>query len=270
MGGSKNKNKDITETSASPSEDSVSSINPTPSSSESSINPSPTTSVSTNDVLLQLLQQQQQQFMLQQQQMAQILASMQGNPSTPIIPINSSPKAQVQSPDKLKLDVTLREAQEWKSKWNDYATLTDLHKLPQPKQFASLRMCLNDEVLRVLDHTLGVKADSTLPVEDIIHKIITHIKDQRNESLRRLEFTNCKQHQGETFDKFWVRLKQIANDIDLCKGDNCVDNQLKHAILVGLRDKDTVQHLLNLKSNTSLSDVLSFVRSCNSPWDTLI
>jgi len=69
-------------------------------------------------------------------------------------------------------------------KWSDYATLFDLHKFTQPKQFAVLKICLDDEVLRVLNHTLGVKPDSTIPVEDIIQKIISHIKDQRNDSLR--------------------------------------------------------------------------------------
>ncbi|XP_066982187.1 uncharacterized protein [Macrobrachium rosenbergii] len=156
---------------------------------------------------------------------------------------------------------SLRGAQEWKLKWSDYTTLIDFHTLPQPKQFASLRLCLEDEVLHVLDHTLGVKPDSTLPVDDIINTIITHIKEQRNESLRRLEFTKCRQQPGETFDNFWVRLKQIADDIDLCKGSNCVDNQLKHAILVGLTDNETVQHLLRMKANTSLSDFLTVVRS---------
>ena len=263
MGG-KSKNKDNTETST-PIED-LGATNTV--SNDSSINPS-TSPASTNDVLLQLMQQQQQQFLQQQQQfmqqhqqMAQILANLQqGTPTTPIHPTTGTPKAQVHSPDKLKLDVSLRGAQEWKLKWNDYTTLIDFHTFPQPKQFATLRLCLDDEVLRVLDHTLGVKPDSALPVEEIINKMITHIKEQRNESLRRLEFTNCKQHPGETFDNFWVRLKQIADDIDLCKGNNCVDNQLKHAILVGLKDNDTVQHLLRLKADTSLSDFLIVVRS---------
>lgn len=228
MGG-KNKNKDVTATSST-SED-----------NGATGNVSIDSSTSTNDVLIQMLQQQQQQFaqqqqqfMQQHQQMTQILASIsagqQGTTTTSTPPTTSMPKAQVHSPDKLRLDFSLRGAQEWKSKWNDYAILTDMSKLPQPKQFAALRLSLDDEVLRVLDHTLGVKTDSVLPVEDIIDKIITHIKDKRNESLRRLEFTNCKQHQGETFENFWVRLKQVADDIDLCKGDNCVDNQLKHAI----------------------------------------
>ena len=238
----------------------------------------PTSTASSTDVLVQMLQQQQQQFMQQQQQfmqqqqqMAQILANFpamqQGTPitqastSTTTTPSTSIPKAQIQSPDKLRLDATLRGAQEWKMKWSEYATIIDLHTFPQPKQFAVLRLCLDDEVLRILDHTLGVKPDSTLPVEDIIDRIISHIRDQRNESLRRLEFTNCKQHPGEKFDAYWVRLKQIADDIDLCKGSDCVDNQLKHAILVGLRDNDTVQHLLRLKADTSLSDLLTAVRS---------
>lgn len=267
MMGGKNKNKDVTATST-PSEE----LGAT---GESSVD----SSTSTNDVLMQMLQQQQQHFMQQQQQMmqqhqqmAQILANIstvqQGTSTASITPTTSMPKAQVHSPDKLKLDFSLRGAQEWKSKWNDYATLTDMSKLPQPKQFAALRLSLDDEVLRVLDHTLGVKNDSNLPVEDIIDKIITHIKDKRNESLRRLEFINCKQHQGETFDNFWVRLKQIADDIDLCKGDNCVDNQLKHAILIGLKDNDTVQQLLRMKANTSLSEVLTVVRSMEAAQKT--
>jgi len=84
---------------------------------------------SSTDVLLQLLQQQQkqqqqqqEQFMLQQQQMTEILAKFstvqQGAPETQLstqLPTNSTtnvPKAQFLSPDKLRLDVTLRGAQE--------------------------------------------------------------------------------------------------------------------------------------------------------------
>ena len=68
-----------------------------------------------------------------------------------------------------------------------------------------------------------MQLDSTLEIEDIKGKIMNYIKDQRNESLRMLEFTNCKQQVGESFDAYCIKLKQKADEADSCKGIKCVD-----------------------------------------------
>ena len=128
----KNKKKDNAEISTPTKDDGAISIT----AAAPPINPS----TPPTDILVQLLLQQQQQFMQQQQQfmqqhqqMAQILANIstaqQGTPitqtSTPLLTTSTknTPKAQVHSTDKLKLDVSLRGAQEWKLKWSDYATM---------------------------------------------------------------------------------------------------------------------------------------------------
>ena len=58
-----------------------------------------------------------------------------------------------------------------------------------------------------------------------------------------------------------MRLKEKADGVDLCKGEDCVDTQLKHAIAVGLKDEEIVQQLFRLKSDMPLDEVLKTVRS---------
>lgn len=141
---------------------------------------------------------------------------------------------------------------------DDYATAIDLDKLPHAKQFALLRSCLSHEMLRILDHGLNVPHVSKLPIAEILDKILIHIKGQKNEALRRLEFISCKQEQDEKCDHFYVRLKQ-----SICKANcqDCIDTQVKHAILVGVRDEELTQHLLRMESRVGLQQVLMVCRS---------
>lgn len=58
---------------------------------------------------------------------------------------------------------------------------------------------------------------------------------------------------------FYVRLKQAAEEVDLCKCHNntCEETWLKHAVLLGARDEETKQRLLELKADASLDEVLT-------------
>lgn len=90
--------------------------------------------------------------------------------------------AEAKPPPPLTPDVALRAFNEWKQKWMDYATIVDLDKLPQAKQFALLRSCLSDEI-RIMGHALNVPHESILPIGEILDRIMIHIKGQKNEAL---------------------------------------------------------------------------------------
>ena len=191
-------------------------------------------------------------------------SSIMSNDSTsPVSPKPSLPKAAVQPPTALLQDVTLRQFKEWKQQWEDYAVMVDLHSLPQPKQLVQLRASLSVEMRRTLEVSLGVAPSSTLTLGEVISRLHEFVRGQRNEALRRLAFSQCKQAEGEKFTDFYVRLKQVADEVDLCKGHDaaCIETQMKHAILIGIRDEETKQRLLELASDATLDQVNTVCRS---------
>ena len=164
-------------------------------------------------------------------------------------------KAIVQPPPPLADDVTFRSFTEWKQKWNDYAVSVDLDKLPQPKQLIQLRQYLTDAMQRKLAYRMGVPPNSTLPLDDVISRIQDYVKQQTNESVRRLKFSQVKQEEGESFANFFIRLQEASQLIDLCKGKDCVDYQIRHAIVVGVRDEKLRKDILEMDSASTLEQV---------------
>jgi len=174
-------------------------------------------------------------------------------------PAMYTPKASVQIPPPLAPDVTFQAFREWRRRWEDYAIMVDLASLPQPKQHIQLRMCLSQETQRILEHALQVPPDSTLSVTDVLDKLQRHIKDQSNEVIRKRAFSNCKQAEGETFSEFYVRLKTLSEEVDLCKANDsrCEEAWIKHGILMGVRDEKLIQKLISMDASSTLQDAVT-------------
>ncbi|XP_050709713.1 uncharacterized protein LOC126994436 [Eriocheir sinensis] len=167
-------------------------------------------------------------------------------------------KAVIHPPPPLLSDVNFQAFREWRRKWTDYATMIDLSTLSPPKQHIQLRMCLSSDVLHTLEYRLQVPCDNTKPVTEVLDALEAHIKSKTNEAIRRRDLFSCKQAAGETFDDFYVRVKSLAEAVDICKsGDNgCEETQLKQVLLMGVRDTELVQELIGTIPTHSLDDVV--------------
>ncbi|XP_066940974.1 uncharacterized protein [Macrobrachium rosenbergii] len=172
-------------------------------------------------------------------------------------------KATTQTPPPLKADATFQMFREWRRKWDDYAIMVDLFKLPREKQMIQLRMCLALETQRVLEHTLQISPSTDKSVDEVLDALQSHIKGLRNEVLRRRELLSCKQMEGESFSDFYVRLRRITEEVDLCPGNAaaCEETQLKMVILMGIQDAELVQKIISLDTASSLQDVVMTCRS---------
>ena len=172
-------------------------------------------------------------------------------------------KATAQTPPPLKADATFQIFREWRRRWDDYAVMVDLSKLPRQKQMIQMRMCLTLETQRVLEHTLQISPSTDMTVDEVLNALQCHIKGLRNEALRRRELLRCKQLEGESFADFYVRLRNIAEEVDICPGNSstCEETQLKMIILMGVRDEELTQRLISLDTTSSLRDVVATCRS---------
>ena len=187
-----------------------------------------------------------------------------------VAPTSSDPpqssRAKVQPPNPLPSDATPQQFREWKQGWSDYACMADLQSLPVSQQHIQLRLCLTEEMRRVLEHDLDVSPDTTSSIDDVMTKLQSRIKTTSNEAIRRRAFSECKQAVGETFSAFWIRLKLLAQEVDLCKARDqaCCDQWKKHGILMGIRDEELTQQLIEMDPSATLQDVLKKCRSLES------
>lgn len=85
-----------------------------------------------------------------------------------------------------------------------------------------------------------------------------YYKAQTNEALRRRDLFSCRQEEGETFNDFYLRVKKLAEAVDICKGDGkgCEETQLKQIILMGVSGQDLVQELITITPTHSLDAVV--------------
>ncbi|KAK4313087.1 hypothetical protein Pmani_015541 [Petrolisthes manimaculis] len=124
-----------------------------------------------------------------------------------------------------------------------------------------MRMCLTLEPQRILEHTLGISPDTDKTVDEVLDELQEHIKNSRNEALRRRDLLNCKQRQGESFSDFYVRIRHISEEIEVCPRKTCEETQLKMVILMGVCDEELVQKLLSLDTTPSLQDIVNTCRA---------
>ena len=119
------------------------------------------------------------------------------DPTTPLGPSSSTSipppqKAIAQNPPPLRADATFQVFREWRRRWDDYAIMVDLSKLPREKELIQLRMCLILETQRILEHTLEIPPSTGRSVNEVLDALQTHIKSMRNKVLRRRELLSCK------------------------------------------------------------------------------
>lgn len=175
----------------------------------------------------------------------------------------SAHKALAPSPPVLQADASFQVFRQWRRRWTDFSVMIDLPKLPPAKQLIQLRMSVSLDVQRIMEHNLGIAPDTQLSVDAVLDALQAHYKGQRNEALRRRALLCCRQAEGEDFSSFYVRVKDCAEEVDLCPGHSvmCAETQIKMVILMGVRDEQLVQKLISLDSNASLQDVITCCRS---------
>ena len=189
-------------------------------------------------------------------------------PSAPATQLTSptpptAPRRALVEPPKKKLapDASLAVFKAWKRSWDDFSLVNKIDLTTQREQLAYLRQAITGEMENMLTHSLDVPQDTNSPITEVIKKIEDYIKQQDNPALRRLAFMRCRQEEGESFDRFYTRLKQLASDADISCCANGYKMRLIDGIINGLEDEELRTELLSKKSECSVEEHVSYARS---------
>ena len=146
-------------------------------------------------------------------------------------------------PDNLTLDYTLAQFKTWKARFQDYYRMNKLGAMDDGDQAAHVRSCMTMQVQDHLRLYMHLKEDSSC--EEALELLEQYFSGKSNITSRRVEFSNCRQRGGETFEEFFVRLSLLQEDSDPCK--ECQETQLVTRLIAGVADSDLRQELLRIK-----------------------
>ena len=108
-----------------------------------------------------------------------------------------------------------------------------------------------------LHYRLQISEDDSIPIENIITTPGEYFKAQTDETLRRRELFSRRQMIGEQFNEFFVRVKNLAEAVDVCTGHaDCESTQLIQVILMGVNDQELVQELRGIIPTHSQDQVV--------------
>ena len=85
--------------------------------------------------------------------------------------------------------------------------LQQINKLPLESQHAYRRSCISEEMRSHIKCAIDINEDN-IPIEEILDNIQTYLRKKRNVAIDRVSFSERKQEEGESFDFFYVALKQ--------------------------------------------------------------
>ena len=94
----------------------------------------------------------------------------------------------------------------------------------------------------VLQLAIGIDNDDASSMSEILDAIHGYVRSKRNVTLDRVALEERRQEEGETFDEYYIALREIANNADLCKV--CMDDRLTTRIMSGIREPETKRKLL--------------------------
>ncbi len=100
---------------------------------------------------------------------------------------------------------------------------------------------------------------NALTPEEILDQIHQYIPGKRSVALDRVEFDECRQVAGESFDDYYIRLQRIAGCADLCRV--CWDSRMTTRIMSGILDQDTRRKLLAVTPIPELQKAIDLCRS---------
>ena len=191
-----------------------------------------------------------------------VVRSVPAVASMDVTPASSCFTKGLPPPSPLDTDASLRTYENWLASWENYAISMDLTLLPQQKQIAHLRHCLSDDMRSLLKDSLGVPLDAAMPVTEVLQHIDRKMRGQRNLTVRRQLFNQCRQQASQSFDSFFAHLRQLARDAELCA--TCHDSRLTDAIITGLSDRALAERLQAMDPPPSLEQVKIKCRSHES------
>ena len=161
--------------------------------------------------------------------------------------------------DKLSGDISLQDFVAWRCTWRDFCRLERLETYLVEEQAAALRLVLSTQMAQTVQMVLGISSTDDMSPDVILDRIYKHLREKRSVALDRVEFEQCRQTSGESFDDFYIRLQRIAGCASLCNA--CYEERLTTRIICGINNQEARKKLLAKNKFPQLQEAVDLCRS---------
>ena len=136
----------------------------------------------------------------------------------------------------------------WKTRYEDFATLSQLSNQPMTYQMAMLRRCLGDAALKVVQTLTYDKDEDKDDVTTVMMKLEKFCLGEANETYERYSFNKRERKPDEDIDSFIVAIKELADRCSFC---TCMkDSLIRDRIVMGVNDESITCKLLKIRDLT--------------------
>ena len=136
-----------------------------------------------------------------------------------------------------------------------YAQVTKLLEKTREDQVATFWSLCKPNFLQRIRHAMDIQMNMEIELGEILNKIKAYLMDQRNVTVDCYKLVRRKQEPGESFDDFFVNLREQAEDANLASMTS--EEWIDTLIVSGVRDEETRQELLSKKPALNLNDAVT-------------
>ena len=144
----------------------------------------------------------------------------------------------------------------FKDSWENYAVATELSKKSAEIQVATLMTIMGKDCHKICKNIPMTDAERKDP-QIILKKLTEYFQPARNTTYERYVFNSCVQGNGETFDSFLGKLRQLSRT---CEYGQLTDELLKDRIVIGIMDNNLRARLLR-EEDLTLDKAVNLCRS---------
>ena len=120
----------------------------------------------------------------------------------------------------------------WHLQWKSYCSLSGLANEEASKQVEALSLCFSRETLSIVQ-ILGLTDEERKNVTVITEALQSYLDGHLNKTVKRRNFHLCKQQPRESFDNFFISLRELAKTCSFCS-EICMEKNIQDQMIEGV------------------------------------
>ncbi|XP_065216880.1 uncharacterized protein K02A2.6-like [Planococcus citri] len=165
-------------------------------------------------------------------------------------------------PQEIKIVQIIGDPPKYEGKWSLFKKQLEvffrMNSIEDDKKTYILLNSINSQMFQLITTLVSPKEPIDEKYKDIVDLVDKHLDPTPNPIVERHNFNIAKQETNESVPDFIARLRKLATT---CDYGTTLDNQLRDAIVRGIRNSDTKKKLFEKGKDLTLSQALEIVKS---------
>ena len=166
------------------------------------------------------------------------------------------PKFEAKKPPTLNEDIDHRAFIRWRPLWQNYSNLISLTRRPREVQVGIFWECCSPGFLRIVNHGLGIKADTGRTVVEIMDIVERHLRSLRSQHLDMRDLLAVRQRDHQDYTSLCNELRELA---DYASTHNITEDRLLIALLLQAMKNESDKAKVMERNPTTFENARTYI-----------